>query len=388
MNSQKLNLKIYMIAGEDSGDLIGSGLMKELKKISNQPIRFLGIGGIKMKEEGLEEIFEMSKLSIMGIFEVLGSIFKFLNLIKITKNSIFSSKPDILITIDSPGFNLRIQKATSSMKNLKRIHYVAPSVWAWKSYRAKEMSRFLDLLLVLFPFEKKYFSSEGLDTKFVGHAVLYDIIKNNKLNKNLNIKQLDLNNLKIVLLPGSRKNEIKKILPVLIKVSEELSVHFKNIKFFIVTQKLHKEYIETKLSSSNISYNLTDDSNKKYEIYSKVDLALCASGTVSLELACLSTPMIVVYKMNWVTYLIVKSMVKINTVSIVNIILEKNIIPEYLQYNASVKNLVNASKNLILNRNLRDEQIKGFKIALEDVINIAENPSYLAARAILKNKDK
>ena len=104
MNSQKLNLKIYIIAGEDSGDLIGSGLMKELKKISNQPIRFLGIGGIKMKEEGLEEIFEMSKLSIMGIFEVLGSIFKFLNLIKITKNSIFSSKPDILITIDSTVF--------------------------------------------------------------------------------------------------------------------------------------------------------------------------------------------------------------------------------------------------------------------------------------------
>ena len=189
-------------------------------------------------------------------------------------------------------------------------------------------------------------------------------------------------------MPGSRKNEIKKILPVLIKVSEELSVHFKNIKFFIVTQKLHKEYIETKLSSSKISYNLTDDSNKKYEIYSKVDLALCASGTVSLELACLSTPMIVVYKMNWLTYFIVKSMVKINTVSIVNIILEKNIIPEYLQYNASVKNLVNASKNLILNSDLRVEQIKGFKIALEDVINIGKNPSYLAARAILKNKDK
>lgn len=384
MASQKPNLKIFIIAGEDSGDLIGSGLMKELKKISKYPIHFIGVGGIKMKEEGLEEIFKMSELSVMGIFEILFKIFKFLNLLKITQNSIFSNKPNILITIDSPGFNLRVQKAVSSIKSLKRIHYVAPSVWAWKRYRAKEMSQFLNLLLVLFPFEKKYFTSEGLSTEFVGHAILHDILNKNNLSKNYIKDKLDLTNLKIALLPGSRRNEIKKILPVFLKVSEELSIHFKNIKFFIVTPENHKDYISSKLLNSTISYYLTDNYNEKYEIYSNVDLALCASGTVSLELACLSTPMIVVYKMNWLTYFIVKSMVKINTISIVNIMLKKNIIPEYIQSDASVKNLVAESKNLLLNNDLRNEQIKSFSRALEDIVNISDNPNYLAAKAIFK----
>ena len=215
----KKNIRIFIIAGEKSGDELGGALIHELKKIYNN-IEFLGIGGNKMISQGLNSIINIKLLSIMGITEVLLKIPRILKLLKFTEKEILKFKPDILITIDSPGFNLRLQNKLKD-KDMKRVHYVAPSVWAWKSYRAKQMSKYLDLLLVLFPFEKKFFIKEGLSTVFVGHPIAYDnqYLRNEFYNeKSLNNKSI----LKIALLPGSRLSEIKKLFPIFIETAKML----------------------------------------------------------------------------------------------------------------------------------------------------------------------
>ena len=380
INHEKI---IFIIAGELSGDHIGAGLIHQLKKLCNKPTKFVGVGGPQMIKEGLNPIFDMSEISVMGIFEIACKINKIIKLLKLTEQSVYDNKPSILITIDSPGFNLRIQKKVSHIKNLKKIHYVAPTVWAWKRYRAKQMAKFLDLLLVLFDFEKKYFTSEGLDTEFVGHAGIFSM-NNNKINiKNRN-KVLDLGNLKIALLPGSRQGEIKKLIPIFIGVGKELSKSFDNIEFLVVTLPVHEDYIEKHMQDSGLKYCLTSNLEEKLNIYSIVDCALCASGTVSLELANYRTPMVVAYKLNWLTWILVRFMVKVNTASIVNIILNKNIISEYFQNKASVKNLSIAVKDLLTDKDLRNRQIQGFDEAIKYVINSSKDPSYLAAKAIIR----
>ena len=264
MPIQKNNIKtIFIIAGELSGDQIGAGLMYQIKKLYKDQIKFIGVGGDKMKDVGLEPIFDMSKISVMGIFEIFSKIIQLMKLINYTKKSIIKNKPSILITIDSPGFNLRIHKKVANIKCLQRVHYVAPSVWAWKAYRAKEMAKYLDLLLVLFPFEKKYFRSEGLDTHFVGHPIVSKLVKYKKSNLSKNHK-LDTKDIKLLLLPGSRMGEIKRLFPIFVDTAKELTIYFKNIKFYIVTPPNHKEYISNLLSRSRLDYYLTDDTKEKY----------------------------------------------------------------------------------------------------------------------------
>ena len=166
-------IKIFIIAGELSGDILGGDLLIQLRGLTNNNIEIYGVGGDKMAAQGLISIFDIKLLSIMGIFEVLSKVPSILKLLKLAKNKIIEIKPDIVITIDAPGFNFRLQKSIKKL-NIKQIHYVAPSVWAWKSYRAKKIAKYLDHLLVLFPFEKQFFIKEGLNTTFVGHSIAFD----------------------------------------------------------------------------------------------------------------------------------------------------------------------------------------------------------------------
>ena len=232
--SEKLKnkTKVFIVAGELSGDLLGEGLIIELKKMTND-IEIFGVGGSKMIAQGLKPIFNIKFLSIMGIFEVISKIPKVIKLLSLAKSKIIEINPDIVITIDAPGFNFRLQKSIKSL-GIKQIHYVAPSVWAWKSYRAKKITKFLDHLLVLFPFEKKFFTKEGLNTTFVGHPIAFDNnFKSNKyyIDKSLNDKTFK----KVAILPGSRISEIKKLMPVFIKAAVLLSKDYKFIKFYVVT---------------------------------------------------------------------------------------------------------------------------------------------------------
>ena len=386
--SQDKKFKIFIMAGELSGDILGGGLINQLKKLSQNKIEIYGVGGAKMIAQGLKPIFNIKSLSIMGIFEVLLKIPSILMLLKLAKNKIIEINPDIVITIDAPGFNLRLQNSIKDLK-IKQIHYVAPSVWAWKSYRAKKIAKFLDHLLVLFPFEKNLFLKEGLNTTFVGHPIAFD----NKFINNKYYTEKSLNNkaiTKIAMLPGSRLSEIEKLMPVFIKSAILLNKDYKSIKFYVVTLKEYRNKILGYFAKTNLDYYVTDNHEEKYNIYSKVNFVLCASGTVTIEVAKASTAMLVVYKLNFITWLIVRAMVKIKTATILNIISKDNIIPELFQKEVNETNIHGIIKKYIENSKLRNKQINKLNIAVNKLKNGDTNPSYIAAKSVLnylyKNK--
>ena len=386
--SQDKKFKIFIMAGELSGDILGEGLINQLKKLSQNKIEIYGVGGAKMIAQGLKPIFNIKSLSIMGIFEVLLKIPSILMLLKLAKNKIIEINPDIVITIDAPGFNLRLQNSIKDLK-IKQIHYVAPSVWAWKSYRAKKIAKFLDHLLVLFPFEKNLFLKEGLNTTFVGHPIAFD----NKFINNKYYTEKSLNNkaiTKIAMLPGSRLGEIEKLMPVFIKSAILLNKDYKSIKFYVVTLKEYRNKIQGYFAKTNLDYYVTDNQEEKYNIYSKVNFVLCASGTVTMEVAKASTAMLVVYKLNFITWLIVRAMVKIKTATILNIISKDNIIPELFQKDVNEANIHGIIKKYIENSKLRNKQINKLNIAVNKLKNGDTNPSYIAAKSVLnylyKNK--
>ena len=383
-NNSKLikskKVKIFIIAGELSGDILGEGLIIQLKKMTNNNIDIFGVGGDKMISQGLKPIFNIKFLSIMGIFEVLLKIPKILKLLKLTKRKIIEINPDIVITIDAPGFNFRLQK---SMKNLnfKQIHYVAPSVWAWKSYRAKKITKFLDHLLVLFPFEKKFFIKEGLRTTFVGHPIAFD----DNFKKNIFFVEKSLNDKflkKVAILPGSRLGEIKKLMPVFIKTAHLLNKDYNSIKFYIVTLNEYKPIVLKYFKNTNLNYYITDKHEERYNIYTKVDFVLCASGTVTMEVAKASTAMLVVYKLNFITWAIVKAMVKVNTATIINILLKENIVPELFQKDVNEYNIHRIIKRYLNDTELKSSQINKLNIAISQLKN-STNPNYIAAKTVL-----
>ena len=376
----KKKIKVFIVAGELSGDLLGEGLIIELKKMTND-IEIFGVGGSKMIAQGLKPIFNIKFLSIMGIFEVILKIPKVIKLLNLAKSKIIEINPDIVITIDAPGFNFRLQKSIKSL-GIKQIHYVAPSVWAWKSYRAKKITKFLDHLLVLFPFEKKFFIKEGLSTTFVGHPIAFDDYYNNNqyfLEKSLTEKALK----KIVILPGSRISEIKKLMPVFIKAAELLNKNYKEIKFYIVTLTEYKTIIMEYFKDTNLNFYITSSHDERYNIYGKVDFALCASGTVTMELAKASTAMLVVYKLHFITWFILKAMVKVKTATIINIILKENVIPELFQQDVNEFNIHRIIKSYLDDDNLNKIQIKKLKIAINELKSGTNDPSYIAAKSVL-----
>ena len=376
----KKKIKVFIVAGELSGDLLGEGLIIELKKMTND-IEIFGVGGSKMIAQGLKPIFNIKFLSIMGIFEVILKIPKVIKLLNLAKSKIIEINPDIVITIDAPGFNFRLQKSIKSL-GIKQIHYVAPSVWAWKSYRAKKITKFLDHLLVLFPFEKKFFIKEGLSTTFVGHPIAFDDYYNNNqyfLEKSLNDNALK----KIVILPGSRISEIKKLMPVFIKAAELLNKNYKEIKFYIVTLTEYKTIIMEYFKDTNLNFYITSSHDERYNIYGKADFALCASGTVTMELAKASTAMLVVYKLHFITWFILKAMVKVKTATIINIILKENVIPELFQQDVNEFNIHRIIKSYLDDDNLNKIQIKKLKIAINELKSGTNDPSYIAAKSVL-----
>lgn len=383
-NTDKLikpkKVKIFISAGELSGDILGEGLIIQLKKMTNNNIDIFGVGGDKMISQGLKPIFNIKFLSIMGIFEVLLKIPKILKLLKLTKRKIIEINPDIVITIDAPGFNFRLQKSIKNL-NFKQIHYVAPSVWAWKSYRAKKITKFLDHLLVLFPFEKKFFIKEGLRTTFVGHPIAFD----DNFKKNIFFVEKSLNDKilkKVAILPGSRLGEIKKLMPVFIKTAHLLNKDYNSIKFYIVTLNEYKPIVLKYFKNTNLNYYITDKHEERYNIYTKVDFVLCASGTVTMEVAKASTAMLVVYKLNFITWAIVKAMVKVNTATIINILLKENVVPELFQKDVNEYNIHRIIKRYLNDTELKSSQINKLNIAISQLKN-STNPSYIAAKTVL-----
>lgn len=367
----KKSLKIFIVAGEVSGDVLGAKIMREMPGVE-----FVGIGGQNMTKSGLKSLFSMSDLSVMGVFEVLAHAKTLTMRIKQTVDAIIKEKPDIVLTIDSPGFAKSVVKTVRKNGNLKATkfyHVVAPQVWAWGAKRAGKYAKIFDKLYAFFDFELPYFEKYGLNTVAVGHPIADGLDKYKKSVKDKKI---------ITFVPGSRMNEVKKLLPVFHKTMDMLIASgYQDYRFVIPTVETTDSYIKNVIKDWETKPELVS-ADKRYEIYANSFIAVVASGTVSAELAIMHIPAIVVYKMNPLTSLLAHILVRIKWVSLVNILMNKTIYPELLGTRAKPKALVDMVKNLSVPEN-RNGMIKKLQAADGKWKKHGKNPAQLIAQDIL-----
>lgn len=377
-------LKIYLIAGEASGDNIGANLMRELKK-EREDVCFYGIGGKNMEAQGIRSLFPSKELSLMGFFEILPYIPKFLYRIKQAISDVVSINPDAVITIDSPGFCFRVAKAIKGKVNAKLIHYVAPTVWAYKPDRAKKIAGIFDHLLVILPFEPVYFIKEGLDTSFVGYPAIENlrVFPREVFRQKFNIKEDDL---LLCLTPGSRAQEIKTLLPVFLDAIENLKRKAdKNIILAIPALDHLRGEVEN-INKNKVPIILVDEEDKQ-KLFSSADLALTKSGTITTELAFYKLPMVVAHKVNKLSYWLLKKIIKVKYVTIINILADRELIPELLQDACDAKQISNKLFEY-LSLEFRNSTVSEIQNNLNKLIPSEGRASELAAKKILSILEK
>ena len=317
-------MKYYIIVGEASGDLHASNLINSIKKLDNNST-FRGFGGDRMEEEGLELVKHYKDLSFMGFWEVLKNLFKVLNNLTFVKSDILNFKPNVLILVDYPGFNMRIAKFAKK-RGIKVVYYITPQVWAWKKNRVLDLKQNTDLLLSILPFEVDFFKKLNVQTNFYGHPLLDEL-------NSLKSKSLGLEKPIIALLPGSRKQEIKKMLPIMLEVVD----HFTDYQFVIAgAPSIPNSFYRSIINDAYIPIS----SNKTYEVLKDSKVAVITSGTATLEAAILNIPQVVCYKTSNFSYYLARFFVKIPYISLVNIILNKNVVKELIQFDFKKENLI------------------------------------------------
>ena len=317
--------KIFVVTGEPSGDKLASTVISKLKQ-SNPDIEYSCVGGTHLNSLGIKSIFDLKEITYIGFTSVLLNIFKIKNRINRTVDEVIKFNPDILFSVDSPDFTLRVAERVKKINNnIKTVHYVAPQVWVWRERRVKKFKKFLDHILLLFNFEKKYFDTENITNTFVGHPLLE---KNDK-------SKTDLSNMiakdkKIIsLFSGSRSSETNLLLPILIDFIKLMNEKNKDYLFVFHATEENKNSINDKLKITNLNnIEVISDENIKSQILSSSVFAVSKSGTVSLEICNAKVPSIIIYKMNFINFMIVKFLVKIKYANIINIINNKEVIPE------------------------------------------------------------
>jgi lipid-A-disaccharide synthase len=355
-------LKVFLVVGEASGDRLGASLMKGMKKLAKK-VEFKGIFGPEMEINGLKSLFEMSELSVMGATEILPKYSKLRRRLSQTVEAVLDYKPDLLITIDSPEFCLRVaKKVRAANSNIRTIHYVAPTVWAWRPKRAKKMARFIDHVLALFPFEPPYMEAEGMDCDFVGHPIAaMGPIAPKKISSFQKKYKIDPVQPALVILPGSRLSEVQRLLPIFCNVLRRNE--FSNFQLIFPTLPHLKEHITNLISDlPHKTYvitgqNLTAEeaTQQRFVAFSSAQVALAASGTVSLELASVGTPMVIAYDMSWLSRWVINAMLRIDTVSLVNLISKTRDIPELLGKDCRAELIALELKRVLANPNLQTE---------------------------------
>ena len=389
--------KIFIIAGEASGDLLGSKIMKSLiNNDKNVEITFCGIGGEKMEKEGLKSLFPMSDLSLMGFFEVLPKVFKLLKRIKQTVDTIIKEKPDAILTIDSPGFCFRVMeklkcKDKKFFDSVKKIHLIAPSVWAYKEKRAKRISKIYDLLLCILPFEPPYFEKYGLKTEYIGHPIFDDDTKystkysKSDLSKNYSVSYDDII---IILTPGSRESEVERIYPIMIKainiLKERYCYTYKDYHIFTFANNHTRDLVDFTAHEYEFKTKIITNETEKAKILSCANVALAKSGTNTFEFNIYGVPLVVTYTFNWFTNKIVKRVVKIKYANLVNILANQEIIPEFVLDNVDPSQIAEQLNKFLKDKQLCKKQIEDTRNIIKQLgYNCPEKASYCGASKIL-----
>ncbi len=328
-------MRVFVIAGEPSGDRLGGALMSGLRTLKPD-VQFAGVGGALMQAEGLQSRFPMEELSVMGIAEVLPKYRHLKRRIAETAQAVLDQQPDVLITIDSPDFSLRVAKLVKASSDIRTVHYVAPTVWAWRPGRAEKMAKVIDQVLVLLPFEPPYMEAAGMACDFVGHPVVAE--PQASADDISRFRQVfDLGDAPLLLvLPGSRKGEVGRLAPIFGPSLGPVLAQYFDLRLVVPTVAgvagLVREAVADWPGSVTVidptDFDAETAASYKRAAFAAADFALAASGTVSLELAAAGTPMVVAYKLNWLTWQIAKRMVKLDTVTLVNLVSETRVVPE------------------------------------------------------------
>ena len=336
---------IYVMAGEVSGDIIGARLIREIKRLRRHKFSFAGVGGEQMTKEGVQSLFPISEMAVMGIFELVPHVPNLIRRIHETVQDIITKKPVAVISIDSKAFTMRVAKLIQKQQKesdneIKLIHMVAPTVWAWRPGRAKNISKFLDHLLTLFPFEPPFFTRHGLPTTFIGHPLAEQPVGCSSIYRN--IHDVDEATKIICLLPGSRPGEIKRLLPIFKKTLDLLLKKYPNIHIAMPTVVSVEGMLRRKTLDWETPVSIITDPEMKLNAFAASSAALAASGTVTLELALAKVPSVIAYKVNPLSAIIGYFLVNQDAVVLPNKLTDEEIFPLYLQWKCTPYNLYEA----------------------------------------------
>lgn len=378
---------VYLIAGEASGDVLGAGLMTALKTRLGGDIRFSGVGGPLMAAEGLETLFPMEDLAVMGLAEVLPRLPSLLRRMGKTRADIAAKKPDVLVTIDSPDFCFRVaRRVKAAMPDLPIVHFVAPTVWAWRPGRAKAIAGFLDHILCLYPFEPPFFEREGLNATFIGHpiAVSTGTARGAEARAAAFRSQHDISEGTQVLavLPGSRGGELDRHLPVFGDTLARLSMGGWQGRVVIPTLARHMNQVRDATANWPASTVVIAGDENKWGAFAAADAALAASGTVTLELAAAGVPALVAYRVSPLSAAIARRMIRVDHVGLVNILLKEAVMPEFLQNDCTAARLAPALSALLGDEDARNRQRARFRDAMTLLQGPGTGPSEAAADVV------
>jgi len=379
-------LRVMLVAGEPSGDLLGSRLMRALRRLAGGNVVFSGVGGEAMTAEGLASQFPMSELTIIGVVEILPKARHLLGRVAEVVAAAHADKPDVLITIDSPAFSFRVGKRLKG-SGIPLIHYVAPTVWAWRPGRARMIARFLDHLLVLLPFEPSWFTKVGLGCTFVGHSVVEDApppAELAKAGKAFRVAHgIAAEAPVICVLPGSRRSEVNLLMPRYAEALALLAAQFPGLVAIVPTVPHLAAQVAVAAAAWPVRAVPVPEREMKLVAMAASDVALAASGTVTLELALARVPMVVTYRVNPITAFTVRRLTRLKHASLINIMNDREIVPEFIQVDCTGPRLAQAVAHILVEPEARAGQIREMDAFLKALGQGGVPPGERAARAVL-----
>ncbi len=341
-----------IIAGETSGDLHAAHLVKSLRSL-NPRIEIFGIGGKCMKDAGVEIIYDIVELAVIGFVEVLKHLSIFKKIFDKLVGLLDTRRPDIVILVDYPGFNLRFAKKVKE-KNIPVIYYISPQIWAWGKERIREIKKCVDKMIVIFGFEEELYKEAGVKVSFVGHPFLDSVRPLWKKEETIRHMHLNHNSIKIALLPGSRAIEIERHLPHMLKACEKIKEKLPDAEFMLSRrQELDKSIYNKIIFSSTIKPHSLE--NRPYEIMDVASLVIVSSGSATLETAIMQRPMVVIYKTSFITWLFAKNLIKIPDIGLVNVVAGKRIVPELVQFQVNAENIAKEALEILKDRHKQEE---------------------------------
>ena len=372
--------KIFILTGEASGDKLAAKVIDNLNKL-NSNIEYLSVGGENLNKLGIKSIYNLKEITYLGFTNVLLNIFKIKRKINETVKAIENFQPDILFTVDSPDFTLRVaERIKKNNPKIRTIHYVAPQVWVWREGRVKKIKKYIDHILLLFNFEKKYFEKENMSHEFVGHPLL-----ESKVESGIDINQiLGKNKALISIFTGSRQSEINVLAPILLNFIKLMNEKFNDLTYVFHSTKEYSDLIQSKITENNLkNCEVISDDKIKNHVLQKSIFAVSKSGTVSLEICNAKIPSIILYKMGFINFLIVKMLVKTKFANIINIAAKEEIIPELLQSDCNPNNIFSVVSDYLNNPKKMEEQLSKTQLILN---NLKTNKSSAALAANALNK--